>query len=39
LAGAEEAAAAWIDAALDANETIPAPASVKSVRDNRAYEG
>jgi predicted RNase H-like HicB family nuclease len=39
LAGAEEAAAAWIDAALDAGEAIPAPASPESLRANQAYEG
>lgn len=30
LAGAEEAAAAWIDAALDTGEAIPAPSSLAS---------
>jgi predicted RNase H-like HicB family nuclease len=39
LAAAEEAAAAWMDAALDAGEAIPAPGSVESLRNNQAYEG
>jgi predicted RNase H-like HicB family nuclease len=39
IAGAEEAAAAWIDAALDAGEPIPAPSSLASVSGNSAYAG
>ncbi len=39
LAGAEEAAAAWIDAALDAGEAIPPPGSVDDLRRNPAYDG
>jgi predicted RNase H-like HicB family nuclease len=39
LAGAEEAAAAWVDAALDEGEAIPPPSSVDSLRRNSAYEG
>ncbi|WP_428396269.1 type II toxin-antitoxin system HicB family antitoxin [Lichenicoccus sp.] len=39
LAGAEEAAAAWIDAALDAGEPIPAPSSLEVVRHNPDYAG
>jgi predicted RNase H-like HicB family nuclease len=39
LAGAEEAAAAWIDAALDAGEAIPSPCSVDALRRDSAYDG
>ena len=39
LAGAEEAAAGWIDAALDAGQAIPAPSSLASLRDNPEYDG
>lgn len=39
LAGAEEAAAAWIDATLDAGGAVPAPSSLESVRDNPAWRG
>jgi predicted RNase H-like HicB family nuclease len=39
LAEAEEAAAAWIDATLDAGGPVPAPSSLESVRDNPAYRG
>lgn len=39
LAGAEEAAAAWIDAALDAGEAIPAPGSLETLRRNPGYAG
>ena len=34
LAGAEEAAAAWIDAALDAGDAIPGPSSLETVHRN-----
>ena len=37
LAGAEEAAAAWIDAALDAGEAIPAPSSLEAIRRDLDY--
>ena len=37
LAGAEEAAAAWIDAALDAGEAIPAPSRLELIRGNPDY--
>ena len=37
LAGAEEAAAAWIDAALDAGEAIPAPSGLEALRQNADY--
>src|ERR1700722_15468279 len=37
--GAEEAAAAWIDAALDAGEAIPAPSSLEALRGNPDYRG
>ncbi len=39
FAGAEEAAAAWIDAALDAGEAIPAPFSLEVLRQNPDYDG
>jgi predicted RNase H-like HicB family nuclease len=39
LSGAEEAAAAWIDAALDAGEAIPAPSSLQAIRENPDYNG
>lgn len=37
LGGAEEAAAAWVDAALDAGEAIPAPSSLDALRRNADY--
>jgi predicted RNase H-like HicB family nuclease len=39
LAGAEEAAAAWIDAVLDAGEAIPAPSSLDALHGNPDYAG
>lgn len=39
FAGAKEAAAAWIDAALDAGEAIPAPSSLGALRHNADYAG
>jgi len=39
LSGAEEAAAAWIDATLDAGDAIPAPSSLSVLRDNPDYAG
>ncbi|HUZ13008.1 MAG TPA: type II toxin-antitoxin system HicB family antitoxin [Caulobacteraceae bacterium] len=39
LAGAEEAAAAWIDATLDAGGAIPAPTSLEALRRNPDYAG
>ena len=39
MAGAEEAAAAWIDATLDAGGAIPAPSSLETLRQNAAYAG
>jgi predicted RNase H-like HicB family nuclease len=39
MAGAEEAAAAWIDATLDAGEAIPPPTSLDLVRQDPAYAG
>ena len=39
VSGAEEAAAAWIDAALDAGEAIPTPSSLESLRKNPVYAG
>ncbi|WP_372055678.1 type II toxin-antitoxin system HicB family antitoxin [Tistrella mobilis] len=39
LAAAEEAAAAWIDASLDAGDPIPAPSSLGDVRKLPGYEG
>jgi predicted RNase H-like HicB family nuclease len=37
--GAEEAAAAWIDAALDAGQAIPAPSSLEALRRNPVFAG
>jgi predicted RNase H-like HicB family nuclease len=39
IAGAEEAAAAWIDAALDAGDPVPHPSALEAVRDNPDYQG
>jgi predicted RNase H-like HicB family nuclease len=39
LTAAEEAAAAWIDAALDAGEAIPPPSSLEALRENPDYRG
>lgn len=39
LAGAEEAAAAWIDATLDAGGAIPGPSDLEAVRANPDYAG
>jgi predicted RNase H-like HicB family nuclease len=39
LAGAEEAAAAWVDAALDADEAVPAPSSLDALHRNTDYAG
>jgi predicted RNase H-like HicB family nuclease len=36
---AKEAAAAWIDAALDAGNTIPAPSRLEEIRRLPGYEG
>jgi predicted RNase H-like HicB family nuclease len=39
VAGAEEAAAAWVDAALDAGQAIPAPTSLETMRRKPDYAG
>ena len=39
MANAEEAIAAWIDAALDAGEEVPAPSSLEAIRANPQYAG
>jgi predicted RNase H-like HicB family nuclease len=39
IAGAEEAAAAWVDAALDAGEAIPPPSSLAAIRENPEFKG
>lgn len=39
LGGAEEAVAAWIDAALDAGQAIPRPSPLDDVRDNPDFAG
>jgi hypothetical protein len=39
MAGAEEAAAAWVDAALDAGSAIPAPSSLEALRRQPDYAG
>src|SRR5277367_4390334 len=39
LSAAEEAAAAWLDAALDAGNPIPPPSSLDAIRENPTYAG
>ena len=39
IKGAEEAGLAWIDAALDAGETVPPPSSLEAIRNNPDYAG
>jgi predicted RNase H-like HicB family nuclease len=39
VTGAEAAAAAWIDATLDAGGAVPAAASIEAVRARAAYAG
>jgi predicted RNase H-like HicB family nuclease len=39
LVGVEEAAAAWIDATLDAGHPIPPPSSLKNVRGDPNHAG
>jgi predicted RNase H-like HicB family nuclease len=39
LIGAEEAAAAWIDATLDSGGAVPAPSSLETLRQNADFEG
>jgi predicted RNase H-like HicB family nuclease len=39
LAGAEEAAAAWVDAALDAGNAIPQPSPLDVLRDRPDFAG
>jgi predicted RNase H-like HicB family nuclease len=39
MAGAEEAAAGWIDATLDAGGAIPPPSSLEAIRNNPDYNG
>ena len=39
ISGAEEAVAAWIDAALDAGQAIPQPSPLDSLRDKADYAG
>jgi predicted RNase H-like HicB family nuclease len=39
VAGAEEAAAAWVDAALDAGEAIPAPSDLETIRGKPEFGG
>jgi predicted RNase H-like HicB family nuclease len=39
MSGAKEAAAAWIDAALDAGRPIPAPSDPEAVRADPDYAG
>jgi predicted RNase H-like HicB family nuclease len=39
VAGAEEAVAAWVDAALDAGQAIPPPTSLDAIRQHLAYAG
>jgi predicted RNase H-like HicB family nuclease len=39
IAGADEAVAVWINAALDAREAIPSPSSLDRVRAHPSYTG
>lgn len=39
MAGAEEAAALWIDATLDAGGAVPPPSSLEAVRANPDFAG
>lgn len=39
MTGAEEAAAAWVDAALDAGTAIPGPSSLDALRGNPNFAG
>lgn len=39
ITGAEEAAAAWIDAALDAGGSVPEPSTLEALRARPEYEG
>lgn len=39
MAGAEEAVAAWVDAALDAGRAIPEPTSLEAIRRNPDFAG
>jgi predicted RNase H-like HicB family nuclease len=39
IAGAEEAAAAWIDATLDRGAEVPAPSSIEAIRARPEYAG
>src|SRR5580692_4946382 len=39
LTAAEEAAAAWIDATLDAGGAVPAPSSIETLRERPEYAG
>lgn len=39
MANAEEAIAAWIDAALDAGRSIPAPSGLDVLRADRRFKG
>jgi predicted RNase H-like HicB family nuclease len=39
ISGAEEAVAAWIDAALDAGKAVPQPSALDELRNNPDYAG
>jgi predicted RNase H-like HicB family nuclease len=39
MMAAEEAAAAWIDSALDAGDAVPAPSSLDAIRQHADFEG
>jgi len=39
LANAEEAAAAWVDAALDAGQAVPTPSSLDEVHGREEFRG
>lgn len=39
MANVEEAAAAWIDAALDAGQAVPPPSSLEDIKSRAEYRG
>jgi len=39
MAAAAEAAAAWVDAALDAGQAIPPPSSIETIQQSAEYAG
>lgn len=39
ISSAEEAAAAWIDATLDAGDAVPSPSTLDAIQSNPDYQG